>query len=127
MSTGFIDASVFYPDMPEGASVPEQIGILCDAMMKLGSELTFRLSSLGRGNLTDACVKEIAAEASAAVKVGVLSARLWSAIPSGEIIPVGSFVIYGGRFFVCAVRCKKSDVCAPRTGGDDDPYWRTAT
>lgn len=36
MSTGFIDASVFYPDMPEGASVPEQIGILCDAMMKLG-------------------------------------------------------------------------------------------
>ena len=25
MSTGFIDASVFYPDMPEGASVPEQI------------------------------------------------------------------------------------------------------
>lgn len=76
MSTGFIDASVFYPDIPEGASVPEQISILCDAMMKLGSELTFRLSSLGRGNLTDACVKEIAAEASAAVKVGVLSARL---------------------------------------------------
>ena len=28
MSTGFIDASVFYPDIPEGASVPEQIGIV---------------------------------------------------------------------------------------------------
>lgn len=127
MSTGYIDASVFCPDIPDGTPMPEQVRILRDTVMKLGTELTFRLGALGRGNLTDACVREITEEASAAVRTGVLSARLWSAVPSGEIIPVGSFVIYGGRFFVCAVKCKKSDVCAPTTGAEDDPYWRSAT
>lgn len=123
---GRIDTTAFYPEIPEGASLNDQVRILSDSLGRIHEMMAFSLGNIRFDDLLPSCREQIISEASKKLLVGVRSARLWSDYAEGEVILEGAFVIFKGILYKAIRSTGRYESFSPDSAVGNE-FWQIAT